>query len=94
MLCWLSFADSKRPKGQQFLGACIVPMGETGDKREDYKVAIQNAWRLGCNPGGAVAFQPVPPTVEPHIKPEWIGRLLTREECEAFGEELKPNGVS
>ncbi len=94
MLCWLSFADAARPEGQQFLGACIVPMGETGDERQDLITAVQNAWRLGCNPGGEVRFQPVPSSVEPHIAPKWIGRLLTREDCAEFDRVIKPHGVS
>lgn len=76
------------------MGACLVPMGETGDMKIDLKAAIQNAWRLGCNPGGEVRFQPVPATVEPHIRPFWIGRLLTREEAQKFEEEIRPYGVS
>jgi hypothetical protein len=93
-LYWLSFCDSDRPKGQQFLGACLVPAGETGDHKADLRIALQNAWLLGCNPGGEVRFQPVPATVESHIRDFWVGRLLTREEAQKFEEEIKPYGVS
>ncbi len=93
-LFWLSFADATLPKGKQFLGACIVPGGDTGDLRTDLAMAIKEAWRLGCNPGGQVAHQRVPPTVAPHIGPQWLGRLLTREDAQRFDVELRPFGVS
>jgi hypothetical protein len=93
-LCWLSFADPKRPEGQQFLGACIVPMGETGDTRTDLHLAMKNAWRLRCNPGGEIRFQPIMPSIERHIHAKWIGRLLSREECAEFDREIMPHGVS
>ena len=44
-LFWLSFADGSKPKGTQFLGACVVEAPSFAD-------AIQVAWAHGCNPGG------------------------------------------
>jgi hypothetical protein len=44
---WLSFADPRKPKGQQFLGACLVQGYGLG-------TAIQEARRRGINPGGEV----------------------------------------
>lgn len=47
MRWWVSFADSHRPKGQQFLGCCIV-------HALDIAEAAQAAWVRGINPGGEV----------------------------------------
>jgi hypothetical protein len=91
-LWWLSFCDASKPKGQQFLGACLVSGGDTGDERQDFQIAIQTAWKLGCNPGGEVESLRVPETVERQIQAKWLGRLLTRQECEEFDNE--PYGVS
>ncbi len=44
---WLSFADGDLPKGQQFLGACIVQAETNID-------AVTKAHLLGINPGGEV----------------------------------------
>lgn len=88
-LFWLSFVDPDRPKGTQFLGACIVRGVCTGIATIDMDVAIRAAWTLGCNPGGAVQATPIPEAAEEHIDPKWIGRLLSREECEALDHEMK-----
>jgi hypothetical protein len=93
-LWWLSFCDASLPAGTQFLGACIVEGGTSGDLKADLAVAIQNAWRLECNPGGEIKFQEVAPSIEPHIKPKWRNRLLTRTECEQFDLEISPHGVN
>jgi hypothetical protein len=45
---WLSFCDVTKPKGSQFLGACIV-------SANDIESAVQKSWILGINPGGEVA---------------------------------------
>ena len=45
---WLSFCDTERPVGQQFLGATVVTAS-------DVEEAVRAAWRLGINPGGEVA---------------------------------------
>jgi hypothetical protein len=91
---YLSFCDANRPRGSQFLGASIVPGGDTGDEKYDLAIAIREAWARGCNPGGEVAFRRVPEGVAAHIAPRWIGRLLTRAEAEEFGREIAPHGVS
>ena len=45
MFYYLSFADPNKPKGTQFLGACIV-------KTPNFMLAVQGAWNFKCNPGG------------------------------------------
>lgn len=42
---WLSFCDPNRPRGSQFLGACLV-------RGWDFLDAVQSAWAHKCNPGG------------------------------------------
>lgn len=70
---WLSFCDTTRPKGEQFLGVAIVQAGGIVS-------AVGEAHRLGCNPGGEVQGWPMP------LVPaeEWRERLLSREEVEAM----------
>jgi hypothetical protein len=72
-LWWMSFCDPDKPKGQQFLGVCIV--GAPG-----FMHAHQKAWALGINPGGeiqAVQVEGVPT--------EYLDKLLSRAELEAAG---------
>lgn len=71
---WLSFASPDRPKGDQFLGACIV---------QAYGVvtASLQAHANKCNPGGQIQATPFPPRVDPDV---WANRLLTRDECTEF----------
>lgn len=73
MLFWLSFCDTRRPKGTQFLGACIV-------EADDFKSACREAWRLKINPGGDVQGHPILSYIAPYTRP-WAGRLLTKEEA-------------
>lgn len=49
MRFWLSFADSTRPKSQQFLGVAIV-------SAMDISGALTVSHVLGINPGGEVAY--------------------------------------
>lgn len=73
---WLSFCDPDKPEGEQFLGVCIVHGGGGGE-------AIQNAWTIGCNPGGEVMSIPIP---EQHVPDEqYRRRLLSKEELEEAG---------
>ncbi len=81
-LWWLSFCDTDRPEGQQFLGACIVHDGGTGE----IGGAVIAAHALGINPGGEVAGLEADPDLV--VPDKWINRLLTREECEAFDGEM------
>lgn len=52
MAYYLSFCDTNRPTGQQFIGACIVPIGD--NSLDGLEIAIRFAWKMGCNPGGEV----------------------------------------
>ena len=68
---WLSFVDNRRPQGQRFLGATIVVAA-------DVKDAVQEARRLGINPGGEVSLIEFPAAVPPN--PNWINRLVSKAE--------------
>ena len=69
---YLSFADKTG-----FLGGAFI--AET-----DIVNAVQEAWRLGINPGGEVmALGPGPLPAA-----EWVGRLLSREELAELDEEM------
>lgn len=73
---WLSFCDSERPKGQQFLGACIVDVTAADADEAAVFIALRfplaqpdsewigaaswKAHRLGCNPGGEMASLEIP----------------------------------
>lgn len=52
MYWWLSFADSNKPKGEQFLGATIVKAGGPAS-------AIRRTHVLNINPGGQVAYEKI-----------------------------------
>ena len=88
-LFWLSFCDPDRPKGSQFLGACIVE-GQSGVPMS----AIQTAWLRKCNPGGEVQIAEILPSLVKHVAPKWMNRLLTREEAQEFDREMKPHGAN
>lgn len=78
---WLSFCDPALPRGQQFLGACIVD-GET------LLQAVQTAHTRGCNPGGEVKGVRIVPRILQLVRPEWRNRRLSREDCRAFDQEM------
>jgi hypothetical protein len=65
---YLSFADKTG-----FLGGAFIP-------QTDIIEATHEAWQLGINPGGEVLA--VGPIMLP--PPEWVGRLLTKEEIAEF----------
>jgi hypothetical protein len=74
---WLSFCDPNLPKGQTFLGACVV-------RAHGVITASQAAWDRGCNPGGEMACWELPDSKP--IDERFIHRLLSRAEIEeAFG---------
>ena len=72
---WLSFRDPKKPEGSSFLGVVVV-------QAKSMKLAMKEAWRLECNPGGEVLGEALPPEVK--IPEQYQNKLLSRTE----GEEL------
>ena len=81
---YLSFADAKRPKGQQFLGGCYieVPPDVQGDTRLMLWAALRRTHEIGINPGGDVrAHGPIPEAfIWDHVPPAMREKLLTREQ--------------
>lgn len=66
---WLSFADSSRPKGTQFLGVAIV-------RARDPMEAAMVATLTGCNPGGEIVMAEIPEHLGPPPD-EWDHKLIT-----------------
>lgn len=80
MRFWLSFADGTRPKGQQFLGACMVEVKRFPDHRDSLKAALRKAHVLGINPGGEVQSVELPDVAPIHES--WFDVLLDRPTIE------------
>lgn len=90
---WLSFCDSSRPKGDQFLGVAVVDVNEEDaaealmdllvrfplaqEGAEWIAAAVRKAHETGCNPGGAVASLEMPPEW-PHLDTCPRNVLLTK----------------
>ena len=78
---WLSFCNAQLPPGDQFLGACLVPAS-------DIVQAIEEARRLGINPGGEVKGLAADPATTALIPARWKNRLLTRTQCAEMDKEV------
>lgn len=70
---WLSFADPRRPEGQQFLGACVV-------SSPSMELAPMIAGIHGCNPGGECVVR----LLREDHPPVEMYRLFDRAEVEAM----------
>jgi hypothetical protein len=100
---WLSFCDAARPKGQQFLGACLVDVtaAEADAAAVDVlrrfpfaepdaewiAAAVKKAHRLGCNPGGEVATKEMPPD-HPNLARYQFGVLMDRPTVTRIDREI------
>lgn len=80
-LVWMSFCDGSRPKGSQFLGACVVDANSM-------EGAIRAAWSAGCNPGGEVVAFVIKP-----VEGLPVGRLMNKVDATAWGEKIEPADV-
>lgn len=88
-LWWLSFCDTRQPRGHQFLGALLIEAPTPGE-------AMRAAWALKLNPGGEVAFHEVTPERIAKLGrrlDKWRARLLDRDACTALDLELS-HGIS
>jgi hypothetical protein len=98
---WLSFADPKRPKDQQFLGVCIINTDEydgpfarpIDSKDNEFSKAVTYAYAKGLNPGGSVKGFRIGDEYLIHSDIKTVvnfykDRLLTREECSSLDEIL------
>lgn len=79
-LYWLSFCDTAKAEGSQFLGVAIV-------RAPDPVHAAVVAAQLGCNPGGEVLITRI--EHERLVRREWMNRLLCVEEIEALERGLR-----
>lgn len=84
---YLSFVDPRRPKGTQFLGACVV-------RGRGILTAMRRAHVVGCNPGGEVACF----AVGQEMPPFPTNKLLQKEDMGPSGggmsyADLKARGV-
>ena len=79
---WLSFCDTRKPAGEQFIGGSVV-------KARGMAHALQASWDLGCNPGGEVqGWGPIP-----EIPPNYpVGKLLSKPEWDRLDEEAGAQG--
>jgi len=100
---WMSFCDGERPKGRQFLGACLIEV--TAEEAEAAHLdlmlrfpfaqpdaewiaaAAANAHRLGCNPGGEVATWEMP-VGHPYLARYQFGVLMDRATIERIDAEI------
>jgi hypothetical protein len=90
---WLSFCDGDKPKGQQFLGACLVEVTDVEATAslavitevfprakpgaEWVAAASRKAHRLKCNPGGEMLSFEIP-LDHPNIAHFPFGVLMDR----------------
>lgn len=72
---WMSFCDSDKSKGNQFLGVVIT-------KALGFAHALKKAHSLGINPGGEVKSQSIDPD---KIKIEYFDRLLSQKDLVEVG---------
>lgn len=95
---WLSFADGGKPRGQEFLGACVV-------RASGFVTAIIAAKKFGCYPGGEVVGIPLTMTNEEAIAVFFVFangdrrkdpayRLLARPEAEQLYAMIDAHAAS
>jgi hypothetical protein len=98
---WLSFCDPDLPKGEQFLGACLIevtaadaheatirpfPFAPAGS--DWLAAALRKANSLGCNPGGEVEALEVDIS-NPHLARHPFGVLMDRATIERLDKAPK-----
>lgn len=98
---WLSFVDDNRPKGEKFVGVCIVEV--TDEEAAEAKIEVdamfpnhaedaewvaaasRKAWATGCNPGGQVAVLDLADDPVTDYSAVPLYRLLQRADLERLG---------
>jgi hypothetical protein len=76
---WLSFCDGDKPKGDQFLGVCLVEGNSLAE-------ALAKAHTLDINPGGEVIGTFIPTSVA--IPTKYIGILMDKRMIAALDKEM------
>lgn len=83
MMYYLSFVDPNRPVGDRSIGATVV-------KADSPEGAIERANLLGLNPGGEVAFWPLPCEGKEELPDEaqmYYESFVTSEIMRSLGEK-------
>lgn len=78
---WLSFADASRPRGQTFLGVCIVEVPFHPSQHATFRTAMDKTHQLGINPGGQVQMFAMDPDAK--IPDNYMNRLLDKQTLES-----------
>lgn len=81
MKYWFSFADSALPKGQQFLGACMLEVQTLPDDKDTVRAAVNKSHSLGINPGGEIQVVELP--VDAAVHESWFNILLDKATIKA-----------
>jgi hypothetical protein len=105
---WLSFVDDARPKGERFLGVCIVDVNDEDAAvakafaarrfpnalpgAEWLGAALRKSHVLRCNPGGIVGGVDITDATPP--APLVKNKLLSYAELEALGFQVKRDAQS
>ncbi len=100
---WMSFCDTDRPKGSQFLGACVIDVSAAEADECEIELllkfplaeadaewiaaATKKAHRLGCNPGGEIATAEIP-SDNPLLSHYARGVLMDRATIERIDAEI------
>jgi len=97
-LYWCSFADTERPEGSQFLGACVVEVSDDDARRASAHRALREsagakwivaarhmAHALGCHPGGEMVAVEITDVPAVEIVKYPRGRLLSKADLDAIG---------
>jgi hypothetical protein len=82
MLHWMSFADGKRPKNDQFLGVILI------DGTDVVDVTVKTH-KLRINPGGEICCAAIPKDQEYAIPESFRNRLLNRSEVDRLVAHMR-----
>lgn len=109
-LFWLSFCDTNKPSGEQFLGVCLVEPNEIDmmfamtkaleinpDCTEPawwLAAACTKAHEMKCNPGGQVMGVMVPEDLEYRAKKYPRNKLLSKKELEDLDEMVSVDSLN
>lgn len=75
---WLSFADSRLPEGEQFLGVLILPGRSVTE-------VVRLSHIIGENPGGEIQIAEIPEIPSVPILIQHTFKLLNKDDLEKTG---------